>query len=67
MKGGDRIFVADGPYGSVYAAVVPDVGYVQPRVGDLKLSAFLAPFRSEEEARAALDEAGGADIREIGR
>ncbi len=60
----DRIFMADGPHGVIYAAVAPVSAYIEPKVGDYRLMAVLAPFRTEEEARAALIDAGGENVRE---
>lgn len=44
--------------GLMYAAIDPDVRFVEPAVRASKLGARLAPFRSEDEARAALEAAG---------
>ena len=63
----DRILTADGPHGPLYAAVVPVSAYIVPKVGDSRLLAVLAPFKTEDSARAALIAAGGSDVREWAR
>lgn len=60
----DRILIADGPHGALYAGISPYVAYVTPKVADHRLTAVLAPFRDEEAARAALIAAGGSEVRE---
>lgn len=45
--------------GRLWAAVDPDAHHLDGRVCDRRFSAFLAPFRTEEEAAAALLKAGG--------
>lgn len=44
--------------GRLFAAFDPDVRHVEPGVRDSRFSAFLAPYRSREEAEAALIKAG---------
>ena len=60
----DRILMADGPAGALYAAIAPVSEYIQGRVSDYRLTAVLAPYRSEDEARAALVAAGAENVRE---
>ena len=43
------------------------VGFIVPKVGDSRLLAVLAPFKTEDSARAALIAAGGSDVREWAR
>lgn len=44
--------------GRLFAAFDPQVHHVQPGVQDSRFAAFLAPFRSREEAETALVAAG---------
>ena len=44
---------------SLWAAVEPDTRCEEPKVRERRFGAYLAPFRTEEEAIAALLEAGG--------
>jgi hypothetical protein len=60
----DRLLIADGPDGLLYAGVCPTVRYTAPQVSDRKLSAALRPFKSEDVAREALAAAGGENVRE---
>lgn len=48
--------------GRLFAAFDPTAHHVQPGVRDSRFSAFLAPYRTREEAEAALI-AAGAVIR----
>ncbi|MBV9528202.1 hypothetical protein [Sphingomonas sp.] len=47
-------------HGKLWAAIDPGAHHLTGRVGERKFVAYLAPFRSEEEAAAALLEAGAA-------
>lgn len=63
-----KALVLEAPHpekGRVYAAVDPAARYVSPRVCEFRFSALLSPYTSEEEARAALAEAG-ADMSKGG-
>jgi hypothetical protein len=44
---------------TLWAAIEPDTRCEQPRVGERRFPAYLAPFKSEEAAVAALIAAGG--------
>jgi hypothetical protein len=44
---------------TLWAAIDPDTRYTEHRVADRRFSAYLTPFRTEEEAVAALVAAGG--------
>lgn len=58
---GKRFLTAEHPeHGTLWAAIDPDAHHLDSRVAQRRFAAFLAPFRSEEEAAAALLEAGGA-------
>ena len=52
-----RFLTANGK--TLWAAIEPDSRCDQPRVCERRFPAFLAPFRTEEVAAAALLEAGG--------
>lgn len=52
-----RFLTADGR--RLWAAIEADTRCDEPRVCERRFPAYLAPFRSEEEAAAALLEAGG--------
>ena len=49
LDGGNRVF----------AAVDPSIRFTKGEVRESRLGALLAPFRTEIEARAALEAAGG--------
>ena len=58
------LLIADHPDGSLrYAYVVADARFTEAAVAGSRMGAILNPFRSEDDARAALIEAGGADVR----
>lgn len=40
--------------GLLWASVDPSVHYLEPRITEGRFAAYLAPFRSEDEARTAL-------------
>ncbi|WP_324748785.1 hypothetical protein SH591_08690 [Sphingomonas sp. LY54] len=44
--------------GLLFAAIDPAVRFTEPRLGDSRLAALLAPYPSEADARAALESAG---------
>jgi hypothetical protein len=50
-----------------FAAIDPASRYVSPQVCRFRFSAALAPFLSDEAARAALVEAGCSNIEEARR
>lgn len=52
-----RFVTANGK--TLWAAIEPETRCSEPKVRDRRFGAFLAPFRSEQEAIAALLEAGG--------
>ena len=55
-----KILTAHHPeYGSLWASVDAATQCTKPRVAERRFSAFLAPYRSEEDAAAALIGAGG--------
>jgi hypothetical protein len=58
------ILTAEGADGGppLFACVDAGVRFVQPRIGDSRLMAVLAPFPDEEAARAALTAAGGVNV-----
>ncbi|WP_341632090.1 hypothetical protein [Sphingomonas agri] len=43
----------------LWAAIEPDTRCNEPKVHERRFGAYLAPFRTEQEAVAALVEAGG--------
>jgi len=43
----------------LWAAIAPDSRCAAPAVRERRFAAYLAPFKTEEEANAALLEAGG--------
>lgn len=47
---------------TIWAAVDPDCLCTAPGVTDRRFTAFLSPFKSEAEARAALTDAGADEI-----
>ena len=53
--------------GLLWASIDPNVNYLEPRITEGRFAAYLAPFRSEEAARAALSEAGATHIEAEGR
>lgn len=56
---GVRYIVGDhDERGRLYAAFDPLAHHVEPGVRDSRFSAFLAPYRSREDAEAALIAAG---------
>lgn len=48
--------------GLLWASVHPNVNYLEPRITEGRFAAYLAPFRSEEAARAALLETGAIHV-----
>lgn len=55
-----RFVTASHPkHGRLWAAVDPQAHHLTGRVCERRFAAFLAPFRNEEEAAAALLQAGG--------
>jgi hypothetical protein len=44
--------------GTLWAAVDPNCHHLEGKVEELRFSAFLCPFRSDDDARAALTAAG---------
>ena len=52
--------------GMRFAYVVPNAHHVVGSVGMTRFAASLAPFRCEDSARAALEDAGAEIIVEIG-
>ena len=44
---------------TLWAAIEPDTRCTEPKVRERRFNAYLAPFRSEEEAAQALLDAGG--------
>lgn len=44
--------------GTLWAGICPDTHHVEPKVCDRRFAAYLAPFRSEEDATVALLAAG---------
>lgn len=59
----DLRLVADGPDGLLHACVAVGTVTDTPQVSPHRLSAFLKPFASEEDATAALVAAGGQSVR----
>lgn len=58
--GSRKYLVGEHPErGRLWAAVDPECISTTGRVEDLRFAAFLAPFKSAEEARSALIAAGG--------
>lgn len=45
--------------GALWAAIEPDTRCDEPKVRERRFNAYLVPFKTEEEAAAALLEAGG--------
>jgi hypothetical protein len=62
-----HILTADGPNGKLLAAVDPGVHHVEGRVANRKFAALLTPFKDPQSARAALEAAGAAEVREYAR
>lgn len=54
-----QILTAETPTGRVFAAVDPNARYCEARVAPSRFSATLTPFRTAEDAQAAL-----AEVRE---
>ena len=52
-----RFLTGRCPSGLLWAAIDANVNYLQPRIAESRFAAYLAPYRSEEAARAALIEA----------
>jgi hypothetical protein len=52
-----RFLTANGR--GLWAGVDPDTHHLEGRVSERRFGAYLAPFKTEEEAAAALLEAGG--------
>jgi hypothetical protein len=48
--------------GALWAAIDPQARFTKAEVADRRFSAYLAPFTSEEAARAALGAAGAQHI-----
>jgi hypothetical protein len=48
--------------GILWAAIDPNVRYLEPRITETRFAAYLAPFIDEETARQALINAGAANI-----
>ena len=67
MMGRETLLVADLDGGRLFAAVAPDAHHVTPELAETRTGAFLHPFASEDVARRALADAGGANVREAGR
>lgn len=59
-----RFLVAETDHGRLFAAIVPDAKFCGSSVDPMRLAASLNPFQNETEARAALEKAGGRDVRE---
>jgi hypothetical protein len=59
----EMVLTANGPKGPLFAAVVPTARFVEAAVADRRFGALLKPFRSDDDARAALTAAGGQNIR----
>lgn len=54
-----RFLTATHPkHGTLWAAIDEDVHHLTGRVAERRFAAFLAPFKSEAEAAAALIDAG---------
>ncbi len=54
-----RYVIGEHPQlGQLWAAIDPAVHHVEGRVAERRFSAFLAPFKSREDAEAALTAAG---------
>jgi hypothetical protein len=65
---GALLLRGDGcPEGPRFACVDPAARYTAPQVCQFKFSATLAPYPSEEAARAALVAAGAERIEEVRR
>jgi hypothetical protein len=48
--------------GLMWAAIDCNVNYLEPRITETRFAAYLAPFRSEDDARDALIAAGAEHI-----
>lgn len=59
------VLVGEGDEGMAYAAFDVAAHHVQPRIGASRLAARLAPFRSRDEAAAALAGEGVAVIEDL--
>lgn len=58
-KRASNLLAAEHPErGTLWAAVDPSVHHIEGRVAELRFGARLAPFKSHEEAQAALVAAG---------
>lgn len=59
---GPTLFLADRADGTLFAYVTP-ARFTEPAVAMSRLGAVLHPYPDEAAARAALVEAGGANVR----
>lgn len=58
-----RYIAAEHPQkGLLYAAVDPDARYLESRVGQTRLGAFVAPFPTEQAATDALKATGAVIV-----
>ena len=48
--------------GLLWASVDPNVNYLEPRLTESRFAAYLAPFTSEDAARAAMRDPGAKQI-----
>ncbi len=48
--------------GVLWASIDPAVHYLEPQITEGRFAAYLAPFTSEEAARAALIDAGAVNL-----
>ena len=63
MMNPPRFLIGKLPDGGLaWAAVDPNAHHLQPRVGERRFTAYLAPYPTEEAARQALVAAGAVDI-----
>jgi len=53
------LFADHAELGALIAAVDPAVRFTAPKLASSRLGALLAPFKSEEDARAAIEGVGG--------
>lgn len=60
----DRILTASTGNGAIFACIAPDTRETEPAVAAMRFAASLKPFQNETDARAALEAAGGVDIRD---
>lgn len=60
-----RFLVADNPAGGhLFAAYDPETHHCSGAVSSIRLGASINTFRFATDARAALERAGGRDVRE---